>query len=945
MQKDQLRIWERSLGSQLSKLANKRLGHTVTLIEVVDASEVWTDAIQQIPAALVGLDFPSLLERYPVLGCAAASEIGFRFEGVGTVFWGRFEALLGRPIPVSQRPLLAQAFANLAERFALQRPSESGFSSQFSIIAWPIANALMPYELASPVGRLLSRGPVAGLAATNSGRHADLSQLRAWAQSWEGARLADWLQPAGAAGRVIAALLTDNAKTVISSASYLRVRRAFLHHSEAYFALRDARRRRRTPNAADGADGTDAGHLSLQMHGQDLLLSVSWGQLPQDIADQGRSEASAHGWRPKLWGQARTAAENVFGSLPITLRLSHLPSGRQPTYPDAGSVFGEDSRISRALLRRIVDWDGPLAFLRDGDRAERVDLPVSSSSEELWIIDRDDRFAELPRLGNLGGTSVRRAKLAEPAHRELLVEQAWLQEGANFREAIARHPIDALTLPGRYVSANTSFCLFHGDELRIQHLRPREKGAHGVAIGAPRALGPASPGVFLFERETAFDALTEQRLLLRMQSSIPGARWPVEVMLTIDDEILAYASDELAEDTHGLSKTSKLLTSLQADHVRQRILHAGRANLMLRVGRHPWETIALKRQDGDVDWTQVDPSQSLTRPAVEVVALAKTPFRFLSPPVPNFARLRTYRFEDGRLASPGLIDAPDQFRLGDLNGNFNDIEGRRRLRSQGGGVLDLARARRSWATAQAGSLAALAARTRVVQQFDGPLVAALCGPEWRRLEQLTPAQITPDQVLFDRIVPFAVGDQLGNLDAIDQASFASQFALAISAACPQWTEDGAVDDERADQALSDAFSAMLSDAQLQGRMLDIHVDDIDFGASPDQWRAAVEAALNAAALSPLVSLIAPTSGAKVLAKRQFAGANLAEVSTFLVDWITQWCLPRSQIDLDLACDALQFWLAPNAANPETGALVAMSRDMFLARAVRFISRRMNPADR
>jgi len=54
-------------------------------------------------------------------------------------------------------------------------------------------------------------------------------------------------------------------------------------------------------------------------------------------------------------------------------------------------------------------------------------------------------------------------------------------------------------------------------------------------------------------------------------------------------------------------------------------------------------------------------------------------------------------------------------------------------------------------------------------------------------------------------------------------------------------------------------------------------------------------------------------------------------------------LPRSQIGLDTACDALQFWLNPAAADPDGGALAAMSRDVFLARAVRYVASRMQQA--
>jgi hypothetical protein len=319
-----LNAMERRLAAHLAKQANPRTGKLVTMIEVVDASGLWPDTIDDLRPLLAGVEFKTLVEDFPVIACAASSEIGYRFEGVGTVFWANFESLLGAAIHVGQRPLLSGAFSDLASRFALQRPSDSGFATQFSIIAWPIANALMPYELAGPVSRLLARGPVAGVAAATSARRADLSSLRAWAQSWEGARLSDWLQPDGPAVRVIAALLSDNGKASLPDASFRRLKAAFSHQSDAFFALREARRRKTSAIAAPPSEG---GQLCLRRHGGEFVLTVSWPALPQSLVDQGRKQASARGWRPKLWGQSRTASDNMFGSLPIILRLTSLPEG------------------------------------------------------------------------------------------------------------------------------------------------------------------------------------------------------------------------------------------------------------------------------------------------------------------------------------------------------------------------------------------------------------------------------------------------------------------------------------------------------------------------------------------------------------------------------------------------------------------------------------------
>lgn len=939
-----LGAWERTLAAHTSKLANKRQPQTVTLIEIVDAVELWSDPLTDLAPALAGLEFRALMEQFPMLGCAAASEIGFRFEGVGTVFWAKFEDLLGGPIMPGERALVSRAFAQLADRFALQRPSQSAFSEQFSIIAWPIANALMPYELAGAVGRLLARAPASAVAAAINGRTADLTRLRAWAQTWEGARLTDWLHAAGPAPRVITALLSDNAKNVLKPATFHRLLEAFRHHAEARFALREARRRKPPPSPVVSEAG-DLGRLSLRRHGQDLVLSVTWTDLGVALADQGRREAMARGWRPKLWGQSRTAADNVFGPLPIALRLASLPAGSDAAFPDATDRFGADSLVGQTLAGRRVDWGGPLVFLADGESAEQADLPLPARTREIWVIDREGDLAGRADLGRIADTPVRRLDLSQANDRAVAETKGWLPIGAkpdDARPTVARAPQDALSLPRRFVSAQAVYCLQDGETLTVERLRRRDTEAHGLTVGNGREEPPAAPGVFLFERDTAFEAIVGQRLAARLQSVIPGARWPVEVMVCLDETILAYATEALADDGQALGPDSRIVQALQSDAVRQALLRAGRGQLRVRVGRHPWEIVLLQRQDGDVDWAQDDPAAGLARPAIAVAAEARLPFRFAPAGPGPGARLRAFRFEDGRLAQPARLEAPNQFDLGALSGDFGAAQGVRRMRAADG-VLDLARARRGWASARAETLAGVMARARVVDQFEAPLVEALCGPIWRELETAAPHAASPGQALFEAIRPHAVGDQANALAPDDLASFAAAFAQAIDQACPDWADDGALDDAGADQALINAFEITIRAAQAEDRLMDLDPDDADFGASGDQWREAAAAALAALDRSPLVELIAPTGGARVLARQRFAAADLAEASAFLVDWTAQWCLPRGQVDLDQACAALQFWLAPYAADPEAEALVAMSRDIFLARAVRFVARRLGGA--
>ena len=195
---------ERQLKASIVALNKKKISD-VTLVEAIDDALLWPEAFDSMAPIASSHNLDNLISRAPLLVCAIAAEIGFRFEGVGTVFWAKFSDALGLPVTMPQRQRIAETFEAQAKRYGLSRPSESAFSSHFSIIAWPIANALLPVDLVGPVGRLMARAPVAALPGP--GRTTNFPNLRAWASAAEGARLTDWLRFEAPSARVLAALL------------------------------------------------------------------------------------------------------------------------------------------------------------------------------------------------------------------------------------------------------------------------------------------------------------------------------------------------------------------------------------------------------------------------------------------------------------------------------------------------------------------------------------------------------------------------------------------------------------------------------------------------------------------------------------------------------------------------------------------------------------------
>lgn len=945
-------VCESRLLAHLTKAAKARRADSTSLIEVVDEAGLWADPFADLPSVIAGLTFEQLMTDFPALGCAAAAEVGFRFEGVGTVFWAKFEEMIGQPISLSRRHLLADAYETLARRFPIQRPAETGFNENFSIIAWPIANALMPTEIAAPLARLLARGPSWNGSIT--ARRTDLSALRAWARSWEGIRLSEWLQNEALAGRVVTALLGDNAKGDLNEASFRRVQGAYAHQSEAFYALRLAKRRRQ-PDATKSSGDVDLGQLSLRRHGSQFAFTVTWTPLPQSLLDGARPEASGLGWRPRLWGQGSPLhSDQAFGSLPVLLNLSEVPDRDTPAFPSADETFGTDSATAAALRSRQVDWASHLAFSREGETevADRLAGPLSDVTGQVWLVEPLGRDAELPRLGDVAGRAVRCADLTIPEHRRLLAGYGlWRGDAeAGAQRRLARHPVDAMTLRRGQARPGLPFCIFDDSSMELGRLRKGERRALADVLGArelvaeaaPNEADPTPPEVFVFERQAAFEAIIEERLLVRIDSPLGAAEWPVEAMIICEGEILACARQRVAQDGHGLRADGRLMLALQSERVRKRLLETGDGVLRLRVGNHPWEAIALTRNEGEVDWDIADPAQSVARAVGVVSAPAPRAHHFeiageLSPPSAGAAAFAV-RLEDGRLAAPSLILATDRFELGDLSTNFSDLRGSRQLVAEGKGVLDLVRARRAWAAALCRSLASVSARLRVVRQFEAPLVNALCGAEWRDLEQAGAFQVDIGEALFGAVRSQGVLEMPEDFTSEDVSRFEVAFAQAIRNACPSWPETD-LNDEAADFALGSAFEAALAAGHAEQRLLLLDADDYDFGAPSDVWRAASDQAQYATLGSPLLRLIAPGKGAEVLARRPFVAPDLADEATFIADWSSAWCLPRSQISKELACSCLQVWLSPGAADTDA-AVRQMARDTFLARAVRYVALRM-----
>lgn len=948
---------ERRLKGSFVALNRKKVRNP-TFVEAIDAVALWPDTFDQLIPIAPSADVDRLIARVPFFVCAVATEIGFRFAGVGTEYWAKLEDALGLKITMAQRAKIGQVFDTIATRFKISRPSVSAFSSHFSIISWPIANALLPIDLVGPVARLIARAPVTALPGP--GRAGNFPSLRAWASAAEGARLSDWLRLEAPTSRVLDALLTENRGSIICETSYVRLRDAIATKPEAFFAARAARLRSRAvkPNASGEQI---PGRLTLTYCISGVRMFASWPSLPPSILEEARAAARAAGWRPRLWGVGSSLhPDNALSAGPFELGLQVSPGDESPAYLGAAETFGAGSDAAAALASRTIDWNENLLFDPNDDRtrAEQRFAVLTGASGFAWVASKTGgkELDDLRRLGEACGYRIYEANLATPEDRAILSREGLLSTQS--RLLLARHPLDAIGAPQGVVRPDHPYLIYKAEDETHDAPKPQRLGlgktitVSGLA-GRPglrsEAASPADADIvnlILFERNAGFEALVEQRLQLRVESRLPLVNLAVTTELEIGGRLIARGRDRLPALPMTVAGTSPLLSPLYEDRIRAKLLEAGRGFLRISVGRSSGLLISLDRPAASVEWADGKPQLIGAELEAKLVkATAHHPHRFA--PVAEIetpsrgAAAFGLRLTDGRIADPVHLFTPNTIDLGGLTAHFGEDVGSRRMFDQGRGVGDIARARAAWARARCASLSAIAAKTRIVRQFEEPLVLNLCGRSWSLAEQATRSNTSdPHEALWQVAYDRGLATVPEGAMAAEQDIFARSFRRHAKLLNPEWPSvnaapaDGAMDD-----ALNAAFAESVVELHGRGALLDIDEDDCDFGSPAEDWERAAADALGVIRRLTLAKLLAPSEGGRQLSRRSYNNISVAELAEDLAAWTKNWALSRGQLSPEAAAGVLQLWLSPAACDDVDAAVRVLAADPFVSRATRYVALR------
>ncbi len=951
---------ERQLKASIVGLNKKKVAD-VALIEAVDDATLWPEAFDSLAPIVPWHDLENLIARAPLFICAVAAEIGFRFEGVGTVFWAKFSDALGLSITMAHRQRIAETYEAQAARYSLSRPSESAFSSHFSIIAWPIANALLPVDLVGPVSRLMARAPITALPGP--GRSINFPSLRAWASAAEGARLADWLRFEAPTTRVLTALLTENRASVLPQASYTRLREAIAVDPEAFFATRTARIRARSAKPHIAAEQI-LGRLSLSRDATGVHLFASWPALPPSLFDEARSIARSAGWRPRLWGVGSFLhPDTALSAGPFAIAIQTVPSDEDPAYPDAAEIFGAGTDIAITLASRSIDWNANLLFDVNDERtqAEQRFSILSGTNGFIWLGAKTGGAVldGLRKLGATAGYLFFEANLADLADRTILTREGLL--AAQTRAQLARHPVDAIGAPQGVVRPDRPF-LFYMDGAKIdadaapQRLPANGRiaaatglaGRTGLKAEAPPPSDNSVADLVLFERDSAFEALIERRLQLRVESRLPLVNVAISVDLEISGRLVARVREHLPALPTTVPATSKVLTVLYEDTIRAKLLETGKGVLRIAIGHSHTIEIKLERPSASVEWAGGVPrlvGADLETTLVE--ASAQAPHRFTATAAMTIptrgAKACGLLLSSGRIADPVQLFTSNIFDYGDFTANFGDDIGSRRMFDHGKGVGDIARARIAWARALCATLPAIGAKGRILCQFEDPLVVDLCGRPWSLAEQASKDSPTdPHYALWYCAIESGLAAVPSKANTDQTAIFAHAFVKHARILDPNWPIattvpiDGAMDD-----ALNIGFSEAVAILHAEGALLDVE-DDFDFGAPFEDWEAAANKAVRTIRRTALVRQIAPSEGGRLLSRWTYADLSIAELAENLAAWTKNFALPRGHMSPEAAAGALQLWLSPSACDDVDAAVRILANDPFVSRATRYAALRVGP---
>lgn len=964
----------REIGDHIAELSVDRGEFPVFMIEHGRSAEQLSNLRNLLRRQLEldpGLSSPQWNWCYlPLL--AATAEVGYRYRGTGTDFWPVVEQDLHVNAGNGFRSGLVRLFETAHREHAIARPGESPWELHFPLIAWPIANALVPLELQPQLARALQQSLRAGF----SGKDPDAlyRYLVQVAAGQAGRRFENWLHQADTATEVTRRLLYPESEGWLSGEILTRIDHDLRKDAAASIAIREARRI--TERRAKAVTDIPPSRFVLSLMEQTPTTVLIRGPvLSTEVREEVTMLLRCAGDKIRALGSDRAVDLRSFlfgGSMAIGVptSLPHSPLRREGSRPQEDDA---SERLLSALQPKVASYflvgaggvEASAVFpgerLPTGSQVIKWGASVDDETPEFhWLSSNDKGDAELLRNAGFHVSTTRTGfrVLGLPLPGEIAKFAAGFSVMASTEVQDAPLRLDAEFAPSKFDRfGERTWSVFEPEpgEHSIEDIGGDAGTIEFEVVEAPEteraeiSFDPLSPTIADLEsgnlsvRITAPVALENVRVRMRLSASgrppvdAHGVLERVPCLIRGSSGILHEIRSHLISEQVGLAAAR---LRVEVDGFRARLV-----DLPPPINRRLFDPVTEL-------WSTEDGSST---PVGSLCATADSPLprgqwkgmsdlRLVIPDASDHEALSSGHVLIGNRESI----APEQCRVPPV---IREASGN----SERPGIGDLARASVAWRLASCSNAVGDWKRNLIAEELDAALLQILCGDPWFEQEaKLDLSILTSHGALLNCAWRrwLTRGDQLPPITKRSDQTRLNTYLLErlrlelpdLDQAIAEWSDETAAD---LDMAVIDAYDDLRRYHEDHGLET---FEEPDMSRLPHVWLSALKEASEITTLPMFRSQILPARRWDTLVGASYGDLTQDDLVDLLdschVDSFRRpgfrW-MGRTQIRT-----LLQFWLSPAQMIADENWADALARavsDPQTARAVRYVTLRWRLAAR
>lgn len=797
-----------------------------------------------------------------------ASEVGYRYRGTGTDFWPVLAQELGIDAGHTFRTGLSRLF-ELGHRSArLARPGDSPWERHFPHISWPIGNSLVPLEIQPQLTDALRRAVRAGISADDTDRL--LEYMRGLAAGHSSRRFEHWLLQRDVALEVMRRLLAPDSPGWLSETILQRIDRDIRKDRGAYRAITEARKTvaRRSARLAQIAPSRYVFALEDETPRH---LIIRGPTLPAQSRDEVIAALRIHGDRIRASGgvHAVPLASFLAGG-EITLGKA-FPFPSSPLRRD--DALDVDEGTAKVTLERLQPLEPEFFLVEAGGMTAFAVFPNEKLQPDSVIIqcirvdDEENLETRILHTSDSADCEVLRRRGFVVAERGPTLRLIGLPGPGSSDRFLACFPVLATQRSGACTELLLDGSAATGELLRIRGidwkaLRP-DVGLHVIEpadggdldrlefeVVEPPDLEPAS--VKVLPGNANISDLEAGRLEIRIGAPLALEGVPIRIRIVSPNEPELASEGMIERLPATITGRSPLLNHIQTGLAGRRAsdsglrLHVEVEGLLEKIISLPPARRELRYDWDTGKWTRTDDDEN---ELPSILATSAEPLLGAGADAREGARLVLPDAADHEALSAGLIlpgKASARIGLGERSSvKLPALLREPSSRSDGVGLIELARANVAWQLAEANELLANWQRWAIVEELEGALIEQLCGANWRKLETgIDISLLTPHGALLRcaDALGLVSGNDLPRIEtAADREFLKGRLIIRFRETVPdvpesllQWNDDLAGD---LDLAVIDAYEDLRHHLETSG--IDAF-EEVDMSRPAATWRKALE---------------------------------------------------------------------------------------------------------